>query len=132
MDIINYLNDSLVNDVSSLGSELDSYGIILSKEEVLDLVNTRNEAIDNFGLIEIGESAVKLILIEFCKSSYIGKEEYFYVVNELVYIFYMYRQIISDKVSDKELVSTMYNTFEYKCNGSVELLKDFLFGGSYE
>lgn len=132
MDIINYLNDFLVNDISSVCGELESYGLSLSKEEILDLVNTRNEALDSFGLIEPLDSAVKLVITEFCKSSYISKEEYASVVNELVYIFYMYRHIISDVVSDKELVSTMYDTFEYKCNGSIELLKDYLFGGSYE
>lgn len=124
MDVLNLGNDIVINEVKELNKETIKYGLVLSDFEIRDLVNNKNNVLKSVGRIEIDKSAVTLIISEFCKSSYISSEEWANVVNEIITLFYNVRSEISDNVSDFDLVKFMYNIFENKVHGVVELLSD--------
>lgn len=124
MDVLNLGNDIVINEVKELNKETIKYGLVLSDFEIRDLVNNKNNVLKSVGRIEMDKSAVTLIISEFCKSSYISSEEWAGVVNEIITLFYNVRNEISDNVSDFDLVKFMYNIFENKVHGVVELLSD--------
>ena len=124
MDVLNLGNDIVINEVKELNKETIKYGLVLSDFEIRDLVNNKNNVLKSVGRIEMDKSAVTLIISEFCKSSYISSEEWANVVNEIITLFYNVRSEISDNVSDFDLVKFMYNIFENKVHGVVELLSD--------
>ena len=124
MDVLNLGNDIVINEVKELNKETIKYGLVLSDFEIRDLVNNKNNVLKSVGRIEMDKSAVTLIISEFCKSSYISSEEWAGVVKEIITLFYNVRNEISDNVSDFDLVKFMYNIFENKVHGVVELLSD--------
>ena len=129
MNLLSVFDDSIISDIISLNEVTSMYQLKLSSSEVKEIVNTRNISLRNIKRVEFRESSVKLIILEFCKSSYISKDEWASTLNELVSIFYHLRSMVSDNVSDKCLVNSMFWYFEGDACGSIELLKDFCYEG---
>lgn len=98
------------------------YGLTLSRQEAMELVGTRTLSLKINGRIEFGGGVIEKIIKEFCDSSYIYKQNYVETLNELIDIFYYYKNETLDLISDDELIQFMKNAFEGKCQGSLELL----------
>jgi len=104
-------------------NELTSwYGLVLSHNEAIELVETRSLSLRNNGRIEFGGGVINIILYEFCDSPYISMYNYAETINELVEIFYYYKNETLDLMSDDDLIKFMKNSFDGICQGSLELL----------
>ena len=66
---------------------------------------------------------VKKIIEKFCDSPYISQYNYLDTINELIDIFYYYKNETMDEISDDELIGLMYKYYNSSCQGSLELLK---------
>ena len=100
------------------------YGLKLSEEDTKSLVETRSEALSKNGRIEFRGGIVNKIIAEFCDSPYISQYNYVSTINELIEIFYYYKNETLDFISDDELIHIMKEFFDNSCQGSLELLQD--------
>ena len=98
------------------------YGLILSKEQVLDIINTKNNSLKDNGRVEFDKSVISLIIKEFCSSNYIEAVKYVETINELIELFYYYKSETFDILTDDELIEYMKDEFNGKCQGSIDLL----------
>jgi hypothetical protein len=100
------------------------YGLTLSYQDAVELVEKRTLSLKSYGRIEIGGGVIDKIIKEFCDSPYISMHNYVETLHELIDIFYFYKNETFDLISDDELIKFMKNSFDGKCQGSLELLSD--------
>lgn len=104
--------------------ELNKYiskDIVLTKENVLELINNKNSALKEIGRIDITNSILENIILTFTDSSFVDKNNYMYIFLSLTEIFLCYENIFSKKISSEELLKYLKDEFE-KNEGSIELI----------
>lgn len=114
--------EATVNEIIELNKITEKYGLNLTKEQAIDLVNNRNNALKEVGRIELNGGMLEKLIYEFCDSPYLYKEEYLNTLEELTNIFYEYREEFDGKLTDDQIIKYMKNKFDTTCNGSLELL----------
>lgn len=122
------LNNSLLNkviydEIISCNEKTYEYGLKLSEEDVKELINTRATALKRSGRIEFNGQIIDKIILSFCDSPFISQYNYGDTINELVEIFYEYKNETLDVISDDELINIMKENFNNICQGSIELLE---------
>lgn len=98
------------------------FGLTLSRQDTVELVKTRTLSLKNYGRIEFGGGVVDKIIREFCDSPYISMDNYVETLHGLIEIFYFYKNETLDLISDDELIKLMKDSYDGKCQGSLELL----------
>lgn len=111
-----------VNEIVKCNRLTENFGLVLTEEEAVELVETRTLSLKNTGRIEFGSGIIDKIVKEFCGSPYISMHNYVETLHELVEIFYYYKNETLDLLSDDELIKFMYKDFDNVCQGSLELL----------
>lgn len=119
----NYLDNRILDEILKCNEVTKEYGLKLSETEIKEVVNTRNEVLKKCGRIEFNGEIVTKIILKFKDSPYIYQSNYAHVINELVEIFYNYKNETLDFLSDDELISIMKKFFDGYCEGSLELLE---------
>jgi hypothetical protein len=119
----NLLEKQVFNDIFQCNELTSEYGLKLSEEDVKEIINTRNVALQKSGRIEFNGQIINKIITAFCDSSYISQYNYSDTINELVEIFYNYKNETLDYISDDELIEIMKENFDNYCQGSLELLE---------
>lgn len=100
------------------------FGLVLSDEQVENIVQRRFEALKFTGRIEFGEGIMKKLIVEFCDSPYIWQENYDSTIIELQDIFYSYKNESLDAIADDDLIQLMKHSFDNECQGSLEYLRE--------
>ena len=98
------------------------FGLTLSRQNAIELVEMRTLSLKRYGRVEFGGGVIKKIIKEFCNSPYISMHNYVETLHELIEIFYFYKNETLDLISDDELIRFMKNSFDGKCQGTLELL----------
>ncbi|MEN2777371.1 DUF6323 family protein [Acetivibrio clariflavus] len=98
------------------------FGLALSYQNAIELIEMRTMSLKRYGRVEFGGGVINKIIKEFCDSPYISKHNYVETLHELIDIFYFYKNETLDLMSDDELIKFMKNSFDGKCQGSLELL----------
>lgn len=119
----NLLEKQAFNDIFKCNELTIEYGLMLQEEEVKEIVKTRNVALEKSGRIEFNGQIINKIITTFCDSPYISQYNYSDTINELVEIFYNYKNETLDYISDDELIEIMKENFDNYCQGSLELLE---------
>ncbi|WP_294404742.1 DUF6323 family protein [uncultured Clostridium sp.] len=99
------------------------YYLKLDEKDIKEIINTRNTALKTSGRIEFNGQIITKIIEKFCDSPYISKYNYSDTINELVEIFYNYKNETLDLIGDDELIEIMKEYFDGYCQGSLELLE---------
>ena len=121
-DIILFGNDQEnINNLINMNEITKDKNLVLSKEEILMLIENKNNTLKDIGRIEVGKSIIDDIVYAFYDSEYIDSDNYFEIINELINIFYMYQDKISDYLIDTEIIEYLRNSFD-ELGGSLELL----------
>lgn len=118
-----YLDKKVFSEVIECNEKTKEYGLYLTEKNVLELLNTRKIALDKSGRIEFNGEIIDKIIMNFCDSCYISQYNYSETINELVEIFYNYKNETFDVISDDELIEIMKKYFDDYCQGSLELLE---------
>ncbi len=111
-----------VEEIEKCNELTSRFGLTLSRAEAAELVETRTLALKSNGRIEFGGGVLDKLIREFCDSPYISMHNYTETLNELVDMFYYYKNEALDLISDDELVKFMKERFDGICQGSLELL----------
>ncbi|MBU3136770.1 hypothetical protein KPL39_10890 [Clostridium gasigenes] len=119
----NLLKKEIFNDIFKCNEVTVEYGLMLREEDIKEIIETRNVALEKSGRIEFNGQIINKIIITFCDSPYISQYNYGDTINELVEIFYNYKNETLDYISDDELIEIMKKYFDNYCEGSLELLE---------
>ncbi len=111
-----------VNEIMKCNDMTVKFGLILTEVQALELVETRSYALKQNGRIEFGGGVIDKIISEFCDSPYISINNYNETLQELLEIFYYFKNETLDLMSDDDLIKYMKNAFDGICQGSIELL----------
>ncbi len=108
-------NSKILENILNLNNELH---LQLTKNEIIELINSKNYFLKGYGRIELEDTLTKLI-IYFYDLPYIDSLKD--TIEELIPIFYYCQNIL--ELADEEILEHMKNAF-HKC-GSVEMLGDY-------
>jgi DNA mismatch repair ATPase MutS len=99
------------------------YGLVLKESDARELADTRSEALEKLGRIEFAGGSINKLILEFCDSPYLNQANYSETLNELVQIFYYFKNETLDEVDDDDLIISMKKYFDETCRGSLDLLE---------
>lgn len=99
------------------------YGLALSPDQALELVEARGAALQSAGRIELGGGIIGKLILHFCTSPYLDARNYLETLEELLETFYYFKNESLDRISDDELIEWMQRRFDGICQGSLELLQ---------
>lgn len=111
-----------VRDILRCNNETEAYGLVLTQEQALELVETRGIALKDAGRLEFGEGVIGKLIRAFCDSPYLTPRNYAPTLHSLVELFYAYKNETLDQLSDDELIDLLRTWFDMPCQGSVEML----------
>lgn len=122
------LNGSLVkkqavSEIMQCNRITEKYALVLTEQQAAELVETRTDSLKKTGRIEFGGGIIDKLIKEFCDSPYISQYNYAETLQELIDIFYYYKNETLDQISDDDLIKYMKKCFDGKCQGSLDLLK---------
>lgn len=117
------LENNLLNEILKCNEVTKEYGLKLNENDIKEIVKTRNIALERSGRIEFNGQIINKIIESFCDSPYISQYNYSETINELVEIFYNYKNETLDYIGDDELIEIMKEFFDDYCQGSLELLE---------
>lgn len=116
----------LVEDTKAVlacNEESEHFGLALSSEDALAVMEARNESLKKHQRVEIGPCVTKKIIHLFCDSQYIWQDNYVETLKRLQDIFFLYKNECDDLVSDDELLTFMQEQFEGVCFGDLDYLE---------
>lgn len=100
-----------------------AYGLSLTREEAQELALCRNESLKKFQRVELGKGMLDKLIDVFCDSQYLQQDNYLETLEELQEIFYEFKNLSNDKLTDDELLNFMKEQFEGVCYGDTEYLE---------
>jgi len=106
------------NDKSGL------YGLKLTPQDALVLIESRNQALVSHGRIEVGSATIGKIVEAFLDSPYIQQSDYIAILDDLIETFYYMKNEMFEIISDDDLIELMVKYYNGKSGGSIELLRD--------
>ena len=108
--------------IFACNEEIRKYGLVLTRQQVLALVQTRTNALKESKRIELNGGIVDKLILAFCDSPYIEKDTYTDVLQELICLFYDLKNNTWDTVPDDDIIQFLKSAFNTLCHGSLELL----------
>jgi hypothetical protein len=102
----------------------ERFGIRLSEQDALKLLDCRKRSLKEQERIEFGEGILPKLIFTFCDSPYVYQDNYVDTMEALQEIFYLYKNESLDELSDDELLSYMKEYFDNDCQGSLEYLEE--------
>ncbi|HCC36043.1 MAG TPA: hypothetical protein DEQ02_10635 [Ruminococcaceae bacterium] len=113
-----------VSEIVKCNDYTEQFGLSLTREQAVELVNTRSLSLRDNGRIEFGGGATQKIIKEFCDSPYLYTQNYAATLHELIETFYYYKNETLDLISDDDLIKFMKSAFDGVCQGSIDLLSN--------
>lgn len=100
------------------------YGLMLSPDQAVALVERRGKALSTSGRVEFGGGVTEKLIRAFCDSPFFGQYEYTDTIAALLDIFYTFKNETLDLITDDALIASMERAFNGSCSGSLELLEE--------
>ena len=122
LDIINKRKEMEIANIKKCNEYTSKYGLVLSDNQISNLLERRKETLEETGRIEFREGIIDKLIKEFCDSPYINKENYAETLYELIEIFYEYKNETMELIADDELIEFMKKSFDGICQGDLEYL----------
>lgn len=110
------------DQILSCNEKTAQYGLVLSEQQAAALAQTRTTALRETKRLELNGGIVDRLILAFCDSPYITKENYEETLHELVALFYDLKNNTWDAVSDDDCIAFLKCAFNGRCCGSPELL----------
>lgn len=120
------LSEVYINELLQVNEETKKNGLVLTFQDVKQIINVRNKVLKNYGRIELSFEVTKNLIKAFSSSAFINDNNYMCIINDLQETFYYLKNETEDKLGDNKLIELMKDLFENSCEGSVELLNSYL------
>ena len=125
--ILKSLNSNLQitqeNEILDLNEKSQIYGLTLNKEDVKEIINSRDNTLKNYGRIELDIGITKMIIENLYKSQYTDKDDYVYVINDLHEVFYYLKNETLDQISDIEIIEIIDEIYN-NCSGRIDIVQE--------
>ena len=125
--ILKSLNSNLQitqeNEILDLNEKSQVYGLTLIKEDVKEIINSRDNTLKNYGRIELDIGITKMIIENLYKSQYTDKDDYVYAINDLHEVFYYLKNETLDQISDIEIIDIIDEAYN-NCSGRVDIVQE--------
>ena len=79
------------------------YGLVLTEQQMLSLLQQRQEALEATGRVEFGDGVLHLLAERFCDSPFLCPANYEETLGELQALFYYFKNECRDRLTDREL-----------------------------
>jgi len=112
-----------LNEIIKCNNISGIYGLTLTHDQILGLLETRYYALTANDRIEFGSGLIEKLIKAFCDSSFLSMHNYSETLNELIELFYCFKTKYNGLIQDDDLIEDMKKVFE-KSNGCIELLSD--------
>ena len=99
------------------------YGLSLNKEDVKEIINSRDNTLKSYGRIELDISITKMIIENLYKSQYTDKDDYVYAINDLHEVFYYLKNETLDQISDIEVIEIIDDIYN-NCSGRIDIVQE--------
>lgn len=125
--ILKSLNSNLQitqeNEILDLNEKSQIYGLTLNKEDVKEIINSRDNTLKSYGRIELDIGITKMIIENLYKSQYTDKDDYVYAINDLHEVFYYLKNETLDQISDIEIIDIIDEAYN-NCSGRVDIVQE--------
>ena len=125
--ILKCLNSNLQitqeNEILDLNEKSQIYGLTLNKEDVKEIINSRDNTLKSYGRIELDIGITKMIIENLYKSQYTDKDDYVYVINDLHEVFYYLKNETLDQISDIEIIEIIDEIYN-NCSGRIDIVQE--------
>lgn len=125
--ILKSLNSNLQitqeNEILDLNEKSQVYGLTLNKEDVKEIINSRDNTLKNYGRIELDIGITKMIIENLYKSQYTDKDDYVYAINDLHEVFYYLKNETLDQISDIEIIDIIDEVYN-NCSGRIDIVQE--------
>ena len=125
--ILKSLNSNLQitqeNEILDLNKKSQVYGLTLNKEDVKEIINSRDNTLKSYGRIELDIGITKMIIENLYKSQYTDKDDYVYAINDLHEVFYYLKNETLDQISDIEIIDIIDEAYN-NCSGRVDIVQE--------
>lgn len=118
-------NDRDIKLILDTNKITNNKNLVFTSSEALELIENKNNVLNNIGRIEIDNTIIDKIIISFYDSEYIDLDNYFETINSLVETFYIYQNKFSNYLVDDEIIEYLRECYD-KC-GSIELLNSIYY-----
>lgn len=113
-----------ISKILTLNEKTKAFGVTLSKEETLVLLEARKNSLKEQERVEFSDGILPSLIETFCDSPYIYQDNYVESLERLQDIFYYYKNASLDELTDDELLQCMKQYFDGICQGSLDYLED--------
>lgn len=124
-NMLKLLNDNsgdTVGQIMAVSEKAAEYGIRLTEKAAREIALTEKSCISENRRICFGKSAAVKLTEKFSESSYVDSESFGETLCLLVEAFYAAKEECGDDLTDDELIDAMFDLFEHKSEGTMELL----------
>ena len=122
LEIVNKRKQIEIANIKKCNEYTNKYGLILSDNQISNLLEKRKETLKETGRIELRVGIIDKLIKEFCDSPYVNQENFAETLYELIEIFYEYKNETMDLITDDELLAFMKKSFDGICQGNLEYL----------
>lgn len=118
------MEQQTADKILACNKEIGKYGLLLTEQQALALVQTRTNALKENRRIELNGGIVDKLILAFCNSPYIDKTNYEDTLHELINLFYEMKNNTWDTISDDDIIEFIKKAYNNRCCGSLELLSN--------
>lgn len=122
LDLINDDEENEILKIEECNKLTNKYGLMLNEKQIYNLLEKKRDVLKSTGRIEFRNGVVEKIIKEFCDSPYINQDDYERILNELIEVFYEYKNQTLDMVADDDLIKFMRRAFDGIGKGDIEYL----------
>lgn len=122
LDVVNQRKQIEIANIKKCNEYTRQYGLILSDNQISNLLERRKDTLKETGRIELREGIIDKLIKEFCDSPYINQENYAQTLYNLIEMFYEYKNETMDLITDDELIRFMKKSFDGIAQGDLEYL----------
>ncbi|XAM36747.1 hypothetical protein TPHSE_10270 [Terrisporobacter petrolearius] len=119
-------NKSIVvakNELLKINDESSAYGLILTPEDVEEIIKSRGYSLKNYGRIDLNMDVTKKLINKIYTSQYTDKDDYVEIINDLQDIFYYLKNETLDEISDNEIIDIIVEFYE-KTSGRIDNIQN--------
>lgn len=113
-------------DLAVCNKATAKYGLRLTEQQALGLVQRRGEALRATGRVEFGRGVIRELVLGFCDSPYLSQENYEETIADVQDVFYRRKEDseVGEAMSDDDLVAALRYAFDHEAGGSTDVLAD--------
>ena len=125
--ILSSLNSNLEviqeQELLELNQNSSAYGLTLNKEDIKEIINSRNNTLKSYGRIELDINVTKSIIENLYKSQYTDRDNYVELINDLEEVFYYLKNETLDQISDIEIIEIIDEIYN-NCSGRIDIVQE--------